>query len=147
MSKLFNIVIKVWLNQPCFTSVCYFNFNIFFLSFPFWNSFHATMFSAIQSSVMSQLAKAAAESRPVQIYLVRMATTSSPVNAAQAGVCPIANHGMANSDEVLPAPHTTGANVLSEARPYDDMPGPKGLPVLGSLLDYTKLGRLFERVG
>ncbi|XP_033626338.1 cytochrome P450 10-like [Asterias rubens] len=105
------------------------------------------MFSALQSNVMVQLAKAAAESRPV--HLVRMATTSCPVNAAQAGVCPLANHDIRTSADVLTPPasrvdatsfRTTGANALSTAKPYDEMPGPRGLPVLGSLLDYTKLG-------
>ena len=110
------------------------------------------MFSALQSNVMVQLAKAAAESRPIQVHLVRMATTSCPVNAAQAGVCPLANHDIRTSADVLTPPasrvdatsfRTTGANALSTAKPYDEMPGPRGLPVLGSLLDYTKLGKLF----
>ncbi len=111
------------------------------------------MFSALQSNVMVQLAKAAAESRPIQIHLVRMATTSCPVNAAQAGVCPLANHDIGTSADVLTAPasrmdagfRTTGANALSTVKPYDEMPGPRGLPVLGSLLDYTKLGMLLKR--
>ncbi|XP_022096144.1 cytochrome P450 10-like [Acanthaster planci] len=107
------------------------------------------MFSASQSSTMFQLAKAAVGSRPVQLYLCRMTCTSSPANAAQAGVCPMANNQdmtEATADVALasaPQPRTgsvTGPNALSTARPYEEVPGPKGLPVLGTLLDYTKLG-------
>ncbi|XP_023932852.1 cytochrome P450 10 [Lingula anatina] len=38
-----------------------------------------------------------------------------------------------------PTPHGAATHI-PQARPLEEMPGPKGLPVLGNLLDYTKFG-------
>jgi hypothetical protein len=53
-------------------------------------------------------------------------------------VIPCIHAGFAREDSAI---KETEKEELSKARPYHDIPGPRGLPVIGNALKYSTLGK------
>lgn len=55
------------------------------------------------------------------------------------------DHPTTSSSE--PGAGLDGVLSVVDARPFQEVPGPRGLPLIGNMLSYSKLGMLVNRVG